>query len=904
METTGPRTHPSCRELLLTLPFVLLLPLFFLPQRARAQDQKESEEKTLQTVTIRGAVKALENQSGIAGATLTVFTLANNTLDEEVLKVESDPEGGFEIPDLAVNRYGLRTDSEGRAPDLRLLVASKEVADGDPLTIELARAFAITGQIVDRTTGAGIPEVRVSITEGSFPSQTDESGHFNLENQPQGRDEYVLNLQLKGYVPQSLTFDTMNFPVHSGVKVELDRGITTKYTVVDPEGRPIEDAEVALRFYREDPYSPFRSFFQSRTDKAGVCQVSGLNQSTPFVAMVRKEGYPPHQSDAMWLGQGAIQQTLVISNNAYIAGKVIDESGLPVAAAKVSVERIVQPLLSFGGPDPGRKDKGFLTVATNEEGTFNLKGVAYGKHRVRVDSPGHEIYEALCKTSIKQDDPPLILTLKHRKDSPRPHSTDVPGIAWESHQDIAFDRAKREQRPVFLAMAMDDEPANDGIAVIHFVNPELIELTRYTCPILSTAFDHTPEEDPTAVDQKYGAQPSSVFQQIELWARGVIGGGDVVNVPKHIFFDPDQRLLESHTLWLSERDLRNMIVRSLRRVNPNDAIMLARKMYHETWARCSSTSSAARGSALADLALLTTCGDELAAALFSSVDADHFPIESVLSALSDLGPGIHDPYEVLRPFLLHRNPLIARKAMSAFCQGAPESKKDEALTLLRAPLDAAARRELLKYLGVKKEGRNLDFSLAREASYGHEVAIELAKQGAKDGINEVIHLLSADDETVRNECAFAAAALHGDACLSALIKKLQEGGQPAAVFARALGRMKDSRAAPFLMLATKDSSWMLREEAAIALGILRVPSTLEHVQNLLDDEEISVRIAAAQALWNMGSDEGLSVLVHAMDHRFYRNQVASILALAYQDSAPITRSMWQEWVDRRRQQDR
>lgn len=873
---------------------------------ARAQAPSDPSKPSPEPVT--GTVVSREDGTPLPEVKVTVLELGPSGIGDEIVSAETDAEGNFEFADLKPGSYALRTDGPGRALDLRQLDVEESRDPVESERIELALEFAIRGRVLDKATGKPLTGVRV--TSGNRLSQTDEEGKFDLTRLPRGEETYDVAVSLRGYIPRQRTLNATPSPSHEDVEVALDPGRSRGFTVRDFRGEEIADAEVRLHFFRADPYSPFRTFYSSRTDDRGQCAIGGLDDPAPFVAEVRAEGYPVHQSLPHWLEDGVQETDLIIAADSRCAGIVRDREGKPVAGATVSIERLVQPLLSFGGPDPNRADKGFFRTETARNGRFLLTKLPYGAQRIRIEAPGHEIYEAVvhptpASANSDQDEGEeeefnLIPTVA----CPRKHTPLAEGIGWEGSVSVAFSRAERERRPVFLAMAMDDEPANDGIARLHFKNREIIELTRYTCPLLSTAFDHTPEGDPTGFDTRYGAQPSSAFQAVEVWARDLIGGGDVVNVPRHLFFDPYRRRMTDRTLWMSERDMRRMIVHSLRRVNPEDAQRLANRMYDETLARYrGGRNPRVRDEAFFDLITLTSIGDELAASAVGNLDPSMASVDAVLSGLRRLGPGVNELYEVLSPFLHHDNSLISREAGLALRRGGRDEDWERSLVLLdNQDLDRELEATLLGGYGIVAEGNRLDFSNARNHRLSHRAAIALARRNRTAAIDEVLELLSSPNLEVRVDCAFAASRIEKERCTAALIRELRKGGSQAAIMARALGEMKAEQAAPFLLLALKDESWVLREESARALGLLRLDSTPRFLVPLLDDASVPVRIASAEALWALGNSEGLPVLISALERSFYRERAEKVLERAYSESIPLTPRSWKEWLDRREEE--
>jgi HEAT repeat protein len=852
--------------------------------------QQEAPEETR---PVEGRVVAQADGSPLAEVVVSVHRLERNSLGEVLARTTTDADGAFHFDAIPVGRLALKTDLEGHALDLRLLLVQEE--GGEPPLVELIKGFAIRGRVVDRS-GQPVPDVRVS--RENIADTTAADGSFSLERVPWEDGSYTVAAQKKGYVPADLRIPDVKHPVTEGLRLVLDAGRTANYTVFDESRAPLASATVRLRFYREDPYSDFRTFWEGTTGADGRCTISGIGYTSPFVAEIRAEGYPVHALPPRWLDEVGLSETAVLSKGLPLSGRVKSTDVGPLAGARITVARLVEPLLSFGGPDPDREDQGYVTTITSADGSFLLDGLARSPQILRIEADGHELQEQVVRpgdiggSSIE-------IVLRPTVRCARKKATDVPGIAWERSVDEAFSRAAAEGRPVFLAMAMDDEPANDGIARLHFKNPEIIHLTRYTVPLLSTAFDHTPEGDPGGLDERYGAQPSSVFQEIEVWARNLIGGGQVVNVPKHLFFDPGRRILSQRTLWLTERDLRNMIVQSLRDVAPGDAWLLASRLYAPLLERLEKGNERDRQGALEDLVLLASTGDELAASALSRADLSPFAGPALVATVGRIAPRIHDVASILGSALVHGDPRVESAAARTLVRAGDEADLEKALPFLTTATPEA-QRVLLSAFGIESnEHGRLDFGASRGKPLACRAAIVLARDGQSDARREVRALLSSNDDRTRVDCAYAAAAMGDVDSLAALTQAVEKGGWKAGVMARALGTMGDDRAVPFLIGALSDSSWMLREEAARALGNLRATSAEKFLAKLLDDDQVPVRLAAAHALSRLGKDQGLDALVECLARPYYRDEAERLLEEAYLRDQPFTAEGWREWIRRR-----
>ncbi|MBL8739920.1 MAG: carboxypeptidase regulatory-like domain-containing protein [Myxococcales bacterium] len=140
---------------------------------------------------LRGFVTGRGGREKIEDADVTLYTLAGPE------HVKTDPDGSFEVEDLAVGRIRLLTRADGYAQDERVILF-----EGDPVRtteierIDLAPAGAVEGTVVDENeqpiAGArvGLGAVPTYLPVGKLPYgivQTDADGRFELKGLPEGK---------------------------------------------------------------------------------------------------------------------------------------------------------------------------------------------------------------------------------------------------------------------------------------------------------------------------------------------------------------------------------------------------------------------------------------------------------------------------------------------------------------------------------------------------------------------------------------------------------------------------------------------------------------------------------------------------------------------------------------------
>ena len=101
---------------------------------------------------------------------------------------------------------------------------------------------------------------------------------------------------------------------------------------------------------------------------------------------------------------------------------------------------------------------------------------------------------------------------------------------------------------------------------------------------------------------------------------------------------------------------------------------------------------------------------------------------------------------------------------------------------------------------------------------------------------------------------------------------------PGAKFA--LHRLGDTRQSHDLERTSRDPSDRTRGDTAMVLGLLGEPSATRVLLPMLHDRDAAVRLQAAEALWRLGSDEGLSALVASSISKFPDDQMIALFGLA------------------------
>ncbi|MDT9718772.1 carboxypeptidase regulatory-like domain-containing protein [Paenibacillus sp. ClWae2A] len=102
-------------------------------------------------------------------------------------------------------------------------------------------------------------------------------------------------------------------------------------TVTDDEGNPVAGAVVKVTGLYDKPV---------KTNQRGIYTVTGIDYDyNPNIAIwIDKEEYVPYVQDRLGISPGVTRKlNVILEKAAHVRGKVVDENGRPIAAAKVSV---------------------------------------------------------------------------------------------------------------------------------------------------------------------------------------------------------------------------------------------------------------------------------------------------------------------------------------------------------------------------------------------------------------------------------------------------------------------------------------------------------------------------------------------------------------------------------------
>jgi RNA polymerase sigma-70 factor (ECF subfamily) len=259
----------------------------------------------------------------------------------------------------------------------------REIAAGTPpgwIAQEGVAPKRVAGRVVD----GGKPAVGVLVRltseltlSGFVPAleqTTDADGRFDFGEQV--ARELAVGASAPGRLAAILRIDLRHPSPHTpsdALELALLPCTAALYGVVkDAGGSPIAHASI----HRENVIG-------AEADADGhyeLCVLPSAALIEQLRVVVRADGYGTVAIEAA--PSGRVHRDIVLTPEAVIAGRVVDEHGAPVALAQVSVE-----------PDPDARlppseQLEALVVVSDDDGRFRIEGVQGGRHRVAAAARG------------------------------------------------------------------------------------------------------------------------------------------------------------------------------------------------------------------------------------------------------------------------------------------------------------------------------------------------------------------------------------------------------------------------------------------------------------------------------------------------------------------------------------
>lgn len=337
----------------------------------------------------------------------------------------SSATGRFRLPGLVAGvGYDLKLSKTGFAPGSSEIPPLQPGRGASDLRIVLRKGRIGFGRVVDRSeqpvAGARV-ELRQApsgdmrawmrrMRSGANPryqSTADATGRFEVRDLPAGTFE--LTARGSGFAP--LTVPGLSIPQAGGGSIDLGTvvlgpGVEIQGYAVDPDGRPVEGAEIRVHEAAADPMARF--FSQDEDDEPaavsaqdGFFRVRDRRAGEVVDLDANRAGYAPAVASGVEV-PAEPPVRLVLRPSAAVEGRTVDPDGKPVSGTRVTIfpsdPLALGGMRSFGAARARQAisdETGFFRVEDVIPGSFELMATAAGYQRSELKNlevrPGQDL---------------------------------------------------------------------------------------------------------------------------------------------------------------------------------------------------------------------------------------------------------------------------------------------------------------------------------------------------------------------------------------------------------------------------------------------------------------------------------------------------------------------------------
>jgi len=258
----------------------------------------------------------------------------------------------------------------------------------------------VTGRVVTRE-GSPPPEAQLTATcaDGTIRGvECAADGSFRIEG-PSG-DLRRLVASAPGHAARLLR----DIPMGTDLRILLEKGVAFRGRVVDPAGKPVDGAAIAVVPLRRTDLEPL----EGRTSEEGRFLIENIAPGRYDVTLSKDELAPFHDPGLVIPPDGLEKDYTLISGFSFVGQVVTEEENLPVQGVQVEVvDRIIRGRSS---PHQSRKLGPFTTDA---EGLFRIEHLAPGELRLMLKGQGFgaEVRSFQVK-SLEASEKPFVIKLK------------------------------------------------------------------------------------------------------------------------------------------------------------------------------------------------------------------------------------------------------------------------------------------------------------------------------------------------------------------------------------------------------------------------------------------------------------------------------------------------------------
>ena len=376
------------------------------PISVRAEDWYDAGDLKLEIgITVQGRVLNASTKAPVAGA--TVFLSSSSSAHamvvtpgrERGVSATTDQGGYYRFTSAPrIGAINLTAEAEGYAQTSELNKQISPDAVND-FTLEIEAGSTISGVVVDpdgkRLPGAKIAAFGLSVkTPQSETVLSDQDGEFQFPALRPG--PYRLTTSARNFSDAELAV-ALTGEDH---KVVLHPRATVRLKVLTAQQRPVKSYRLALK--RAFPQNPdaignvieFSDRNISPRDYQGDWAVIRNMPTGDFKFQITEKGHAKSLSPMFKVAQGAdeaVEVVVKLTRGAVITGKVIDNTGQPVAGARVASDMNAGLAAGTGLFDIFRKmipeKHTAQQVTTDKDGFFRLSKLAFADYMIRVSHP-------------------------------------------------------------------------------------------------------------------------------------------------------------------------------------------------------------------------------------------------------------------------------------------------------------------------------------------------------------------------------------------------------------------------------------------------------------------------------------------------------------------------------------
>ena len=251
---------------------------------------------------------------------------------------------------------------------------------------QVKRGVVMEGLVVDANTKRPVAKAEVLLSTTVFlPSQrqtTGVLGKFKMKGVQRGVHNVKIRAANYSLFSEQVKFDDDD---EKPVVFKLLPSGTATGTVVDEDGQPLAGVDIFVA-EKVALFNQVRDYSEAKTDSEGRFSVGGLNHLATYVMSAHIDGWTINSSDPIEAqsGQNVDDVIIQLEKGATVRGKVTDEFGVPLAGAKVIVEK--PPYMhSWFAPGLGIGQKETLDLVADEDGVFQASSLYTGVYNVTAE---------------------------------------------------------------------------------------------------------------------------------------------------------------------------------------------------------------------------------------------------------------------------------------------------------------------------------------------------------------------------------------------------------------------------------------------------------------------------------------------------------------------------------------